>query len=282
MYAYSVLIERHWYNRHMTNRMRHILGISGGKDSTALAVLLHKEVPEMEYFFCDTHRELPETYEYLDRVKARLGIKINYLSAERDFDHWLALHGGYLPSPQRRWCTEQMKIHPLEDFVGDDTAISYVAIRADENRDGYISRKQNIQPVFPFKERGIVKEDVLRILEESGIGMPSYYRWRTRSGCYFCFFQRKYEWVMLAEEHPDLFKKAIDYEQNHKDGRSYTWTQGETLMQLLERKEEIIESHNNAVTKQKKSTPNKSLSEVLDSVLEEEDDGILPCLMCSS
>lgn len=265
----------------MANRARHILGISGGKDSTALAVLLHKEVPDMEYFFCDTHRELPETYEYLDRIKARLGIKINYLSAERDFDHWLALHGGYLPSPQRRWCTEQMKIHPLEDFVGDDTAISYVAIRADENRDGYISRKQNIQPVFPFKERGFVKEDILRILEESGIGMPSYYRWRTRSGCYFCFFQRKYEWVMLSKEHPDLFKRAIEYEQNHKDGRSYTWTQGETLLQLLEREDQIIEAHNNAVKKQKEASPNKSLADVLDSVLEEDDDGLLPCLMCS-
>jgi 3'-phosphoadenosine 5'-phosphosulfate sulfotransferase (PAPS reductase)/FAD synthetase len=46
------------------------MGLSGGKDSTALAILLHKEIPEMEYFFCDTHRELPETYEYLDRIKA--------------------------------------------------------------------------------------------------------------------------------------------------------------------------------------------------------------------
>ena len=53
----------------MTAAPRHILGLSGGKDSTALAVLLHQEIPEMEYFFCDTHKELPETYEYLDRIK---------------------------------------------------------------------------------------------------------------------------------------------------------------------------------------------------------------------
>jgi 3'-phosphoadenosine 5'-phosphosulfate sulfotransferase (PAPS reductase)/FAD synthetase len=91
----------------MEKPVRHIMGLSGGKDSTALAVLLHKEIPEMEYFFCDTHRELPETYEYLDRIKARLGIHVEYLCAERDFDHWLTLHGGYLPSPKRRWCTEQ-------------------------------------------------------------------------------------------------------------------------------------------------------------------------------
>jgi len=64
-------------NVSMSNKqVRHILGLSGGKD-TALAILMHKQVPQMEYFFCDTHKELPETYEYLDRIKARLGIKLN-------------------------------------------------------------------------------------------------------------------------------------------------------------------------------------------------------------
>jgi hypothetical protein len=259
--------------------VRHILGLSGGKDSTALAILLHQEVPQMEYFFCDTHRELPETYDYLERVKARLGIKIEYLSAKRDFDHWLALHGGYLPSPQRRWCTEQMKILPLEKFIGDDEAISYVGIRADEQRDGYISTKPGIQAVFPFKERGLVKADILRLLEESGIGLPSYYDWRSRSGCYFCFFQRKYEWVMLHQNHPDLFQKAINYEQQHKDGRTYTWTQGETLTELLERKAEIIADHAKAMTRQQKTQPDRPLVEALAEVLDEEDE-TLPCLAC--
>jgi hypothetical protein len=97
-----------------------------------------------------------------------------------------------------------MKILPLEKFVGNDETISYIGIRADENREGYISSKPNIKPVFPFKERGLVKADIIRLLEESGIGLLDYYRWRSRSGCFFCFFQRKYEWVMLAEEHPDL------------------------------------------------------------------------------
>jgi hypothetical protein len=45
-----------------------------------------------------------------DRIQARLGIKINYLSEKRGFDHWLAIHDGLLPSPQMRWCTVKMKI----------------------------------------------------------------------------------------------------------------------------------------------------------------------------
>ncbi len=259
--------------------VRHILGLSGGKDSTALAILLHKEFPQMEYFFCDTHKELPETYEYLDRIEARLGIKIQRLSEERGFDHWLDVYGGFLPSPNSRWCTKQMKIIPLEKFIGDDEAVSYVGIRADENRDGYVSTKPNITPVFPFKEQGLVKADILRLLEDSGIGLPDYYRWRSRSGCFFCFFQRKYEWVMLAQEHPDMFAEAVRYEQQHSDARTYTWTQGETLIQLLERKHQIIADHEKSMVKQSNKNPQQSLSEVLNTVLDD-DDSSLPCLAC--
>jgi hypothetical protein len=258
---------------------RHILGLSGGKDSTALAILLHQDFPDMEYFFCDTHKELPETYEYLDRIEARLGIKIQRLSAERGFDHWLDVYGGFLPSPNSRWCTKQMKIIPLEKFIGDDEAVSYVGIRADEKRDGYVSTKPNITPVFPFKERGLVKADIIRLLEDSGIGMPDYYRWRSRSGCFFCFFQRKYEWVMLAQEHPDMFAEAVRYEQQHSDGRTYNWTQGETLLQLLARKDQIIADHEKSVSRQVRLNIEHSLATILEGVLDSEDD-VLPCLAC--
>lgn len=263
----------------MAKKVRHVLGLSGGKDSAALAVYLHDKIPNIEYFFCDTQKELPETYEFLDKLKARLGIKIIYLEEKRGFDHWLDVYGGYLPSPKARWCTKQMKINPLEEFIGDDEAISYIAIRADENRDGYISTKPNIKPVYPFKEAGLVKADITRILEESGIGMPEYYKWRSRSGCFFCFFQRKYEWVKLAEMHPDLFEKALEYEKEHSDGRLFTWVQGETLLEVLARKEQIIADHEKAMQREIKSKPNKPLSEVLVDVLDDEDDE-LPCLAC--
>ncbi len=61
---------------------------------------------------------------------------------------------------------------------------------------------------LPFRESGIDKDGVLEILEASGVGLPDYYRWRSRSGCTFCFFQQKIEWVRLMEEHPDEFEDA--------------------------------------------------------------------------
>ena len=94
--------------------------MSGGKDSTALALYMRDRVPEMEYVFCDTDKELTETYEYLNQVEAFLGKKIIRLNAKAGFDHWLDVFGGYLPSPQMRWCTKLLKLKPFEEFVGDD------------------------------------------------------------------------------------------------------------------------------------------------------------------
>lgn len=214
-------------------RTRHILGLSGGKDSAALAIHLRDRVPEMEYIFTDTEKELPETYEYIAKLEAYLGKPVVRLNAQRGFDHYLALHGGYLPSPRVRWCTQQLKLKPFEAYVGNESVISYVGIRADEDREGYVSTKPNIKAVFPFKEDGITKADVFRILEESGVGIPEYYKWRTRSGCYFCFFQRKSEWAGLLERHPDLYEKAKAYEKtNAETGERYTWQSGESLEEL--------------------------------------------------
>ncbi len=217
----------------MSSSPRHILGLSGGKDSSALAIYMRDRVPEMEYVFTDTKKELPETYEYLAKLEAFLAKPVVRLNDERGFDHWLRIFGGYLPSSRMRWCTRELKLRPFEDYVGNQEVVSYVGIRADEDREGYISTKPNIKPKFPFKEDGIKKADVYRILQESGVGVPDYYKWRSRSGCYFCFFQRKNEWAGLLEHHPGLFDLAKAYEKaDPNTGVRYTWQQGESLEEL--------------------------------------------------
>ena len=277
--------------------VRHICGISGGKDSSALAVFLKNDIPDMEYFFCDTGAELPETYEYLTRLEVILGKPIARLNSDRGFDHWFEIFRGTLPSPQMRWCTTNMKIKPIEDWIGDKPAISYVAIRSDEsNRKGYISTKSNIRTKFPFIEEGIDRNGVLKILEDAGIGLPNYYEWRTRSGCYFCFYQRKAEWVGLAERHPDLFDRAVaieqkvlrdagfdgdaDYRDQAMKGRLYTWSGGETLLDLVARKEEILEKQKDAEARARNSRKNIPLIEALEDALNEEDNTV-PCTVCA-
>ncbi len=237
-----------------TPKTRHVCLISGGKDSSALAIYLRQTRPELdvEYVFCDTHKELPETYEYLDLLEGYLEKPIQRLSndlGDRGFDHWLSMYRGYLPSPSVRWCTKQLKIKPFEAYVGDDPVVLYVGIRADEHREGYISTKPNIEPRYPFKDDGIGRDDVLRILEDAAVGLPSYYEWRSRSGCYFCFFQRRAEWVRLKKQHPELYELAKTYE---KPVKGYTWSDAESL-EDLEEAERIAEIEENESERQRRS-----------------------------
>lgn len=253
-----------------------MLGLSGGKDSAALAIYLQqqKKTPKsIEYFFSDTGAELQEVYDFIDKLEVYLGKPIKRLGTGKDFSHYLKLNSGMLPSPRQRWCTRRMKIEPFEEFIGDDECITYIGIRADEFRDGYLALKSNIKPEYPFIKDGITREDVFKILEES-VGIPEYYRWRSRSGCYFCFFQRQDEWVGLYENHPDLFKKAMEIERK-EGGDGYTWVQGMTLAQLLEKKEKIKKKSRSK--NQKKDT--RSWQRVL--IEDGEDDENQACTICS-
>lgn len=362
----------------MTKKMHHVLGISGGKDSAALAIYMRNKYPELdvEYYTCDTGNELKETYDLVDSLESYLGKSIKQLVAAPNtpentpFDHFLRMYGGYLPSSTSRWCTKKMKLDPFEKYMaGDQPTISYVGIRGDEDREGYISKKSNIQSIFPFRkniwsedvirkafansqiefivrlyeeygdsdklsrvlevvkqplashfplsqkvdtllELGIkefnrvvfaflkttdyplsqaesfplvenedilVREDIFRILRES-VGVPAYYELkeyyveidgetktgyysRSRSGCFFCFFQQKIEWVWLYENHNDLFQQAMNYE---KDG--YAWIENETLEELSqpERIVAIKKEHYIRMQRNKKKSKSDLLSDLLD------------------
>lgn len=261
-----------------TNKpIRHLLGLSGGKDSSALAIYLRDRVPEMEYFFADTGAELPETLEFIELLEDYLGKPIVRLNAEKSFEYYLKLNGNFLPTAKTRWCTSELKIRPFEEYVGEDEAITYVAIRSDEQyRQGYLSTKPNISARYPFIEDGLNKDDVLDILNASGLGVPKYYEWRSRSGCYFCFFQRKDEWIGLAKRYPELFEKAKTYEQFHKDaGRFHTWSQGEYLEDMIARSDEILEK----AKLQKERAASKTKKRLIDRY--DDDDSNEGCLICT-
>jgi len=256
-----------------------IISISGGKDSAALALYLKDKYPnkKFKYIFFDTKEELPETYEYLSRLEVLLEENIEKIYPKKSFDELLIEHHNYLPSISARWCTKRMKIDTFLDFIKRYEGYeiyNYVGIRADEDRKGL--EVEGIQTIMPFKEDGITLNDVKRILYEKGIGLPKYYDeiydeksdisyYRSRSGCYFCFFMKKIEWVWLYERHPELFKKAMSYE---KDG--FSWIQGLPLKELIKDIDKIKENYKK---RQKKETKNLTLFESI-----EIDDSCSMCL----
>lgn len=368
----------------MSKKVRHVLGISGGKDSAALAIYLHQQYPrlDIEYYTCDTGKELQETYDLIVRLEGYLGKKITLLEAAKTekldpFDFLYESFGGYLPSSNARWCTKYLKLQPFEQFVGNDLVISYVGIRGDEDREGYISKKTNIQSIFPFRkniwsedvinrvlknenipsikelyqfnytdknidriiqtiqqpistrfsiqqklnllldlgtkefnqvvfeflkttnyplayqaefalcdnEDVLVREDIFNLLRDSGVGVPTYYEKvgfevngkkgeyaRSRSGCYFCFFQQKIEWVWLYEQHPEKFKLAMGYE-NEKEG--FTWNQNESLKELIQ-KERIDAIKTEFLNRNKTKAKSSYLVDILD---DSEAEGCATCFI---
>jgi 3'-phosphoadenosine 5'-phosphosulfate sulfotransferase (PAPS reductase)/FAD synthetase len=275
---------------------RHVLGLSGGKDSAALAVHMRQAHPELnvEYFFTDTGEELPEVYEFLGRLEGYLGKPIERLNPRRDFDFWLREYNHYLPSAQTRWCTRMLKLKPFEQWVNPmiragDKVVSYVAIRADEDyREGYSSKQANLSVSLPFRTAGIDKAGVMDILESSGVGYPKYYEWRSRSGCTFCFFQQKIEWVRLKERHPDKFEEAKALEKDALEhGSPFTWSSGESLAELEqpERVAQIVadfekrRARARAVIPINPLRPVRSCPEDIDDVYGE-DEGNGSCVIC--
>ena len=274
---------------------KHVLGISGGKDSAALAVFVRQHHPELEveYFFTDTGKELPEVYEFLGRLEGFLGKPIARLNPRRDFDFWLREYNHFLPSAQTRWCTRQLKLAPFEQWIrpmlaAGDKVTSYVAIRADEEyREGYTSKHENLKVSLPFREAGIDKKGVMDILESSGVGIPKYYDWRSRSGCTFCFFQQKIEWVRLKERHPEAFEEAKQYEKNALEhGSPFTWTQGEPLNEL-EKPARVIQIVSDFERRKKRDLANKPINPLrpVDSLediddIYGEDEGGGACVVC--
>ena len=128
----------------------------------------------------------------------------------------------------------------------------------------------------------MVYADILRILEESGLGLPRYTEWgRTRSGCFFCFYQQKIEWVRLKETYPDLFEQAKAYERANKvDGNPFFWSGNESLDEL-ERPERVAEIKRRWEESRRRPTASgkKTLFHIL-AAAEDPDEPREGCLIC--
>ena len=271
---------------------RHVLGISGGRDSAALAIYMRQTRPELEleYFFTDTGKELPEVYDFLGRLEGFLGRPIIRLNPDRDFDFWLREYNNFLPSPRTRWCTRQLKLRPFEQWIKADleagTKIySYVAIRSDEtHREGLTSTHAGLQVLMPLRDHGLDKAAVIELLEAAGVGLPDYYRWRSRSGCTFCFYQQKIEWVRLMREHPEAFEEAKRYEKTALEhGSPFTWSDRESLDELAtpariaQIESEYLTRRSRLQAKRRPNPLHDGLPPVADAQWEDDGEGCLVC-----
>lgn len=243
----------------------HILSLSGGKDSTALAFFMRDNMPDifekLELVFYDTGCDLPETYDYLNKIEIFLNKKITRVKPEKNFDH--IFHTNFLiPAPHRRYCTIELKVKPSWKYIyqkiekeGKGIFYFYIGIRADESWRKGISPKTEkekslVIAKYPLIENQINKNDVENILINKGIFYPDYYKWRARNGCYFCFYQKPIDWINLYEKHPELYKKAMYYEETglKSRGEIFRWCSYGTLREMI-KKENLEKIKENQSTK---------------------------------
>lgn len=185
-----------------------VASVSGGKDSTALILALREAEIPARYVFADTGWEAPETYEYLDTLRAKLGITIDVVGVEGGMVARARYRAGF-PSRMVRWCTRELKIEPIRAYhqaLGVET-VSAMGVRAEE------SAKRATMPEWDddaewggFVWRPLIAwkvEDVLAIHHRHGVTVnPLYRAGFDRVGCFPCIFENKDSIRLIADRAP--------------------------------------------------------------------------------
>lgn len=200
--------------------MKHIVQLSGGKDSTAmLLMMLEKGMPVDEIIFCDTGMEFPAMYEHLQRVEQSTGRKITRLKADKPFLYYFAEHvkengkrkeqKGYgWPRMWVRWCTRLLKQQPTAQHLkaaGD--YIQYIGIAADEPKRHANISKNTVHPLFDW---GVTEAMALQYCYDHGFDWGGLYEKFRRVSCWCCPLQRISECRSLWKNYPELWQRLKD------------------------------------------------------------------------
>lgn len=189
----------------------HIIAMSGGKDSTAMAIRLHELHPGTPFtMVCTpTGDELPEMFEHWRKIGNLLSKPIFPVMA--DTLAGCIAKNGALPNWRMRFCTRQLKLEPFKAFMlRAAPCVSYVGLRADESeREGMELEEGPIEQRYPLREWGWGVGKVWAYLDEKGVKIPE------RTDCARCFFQRLGEWYRLWEQHPDIYEDAVQDEARY-------------------------------------------------------------------
>jgi hypothetical protein len=194
--------------------LKHVIALSGGKDSTAMALRLREVEPhDYTYLTILVGNELPEHFEHLANLEKLLQTKLTYIHPYGPGDNleYLIHTMKHIPSQRSRWCTRLLKIAPTKLYLMHlGAAIQYVGLRADEpQRPGLYDLPPRIHQRWPLREWGWSADDCWDYLKDHDVKIPK------RTDCAWCWGQRLAEWKQLLDEHPDIYERAVVIEDTY-------------------------------------------------------------------
>nr|DAN23889.1 MAG TPA: phosphoadenosine-phosphosulfate reductase [Caudoviricetes sp.] len=227
--------------------MKHIVNLSGGKDSTAmLLMMLDRGMPIDYIVFADTGKDFPQMLEHLDALEQYVAKnyptapKFTRLSHEKGFDFMMFKHrktrGKYQDTPgngwasfRNRWCTARLKVDVINKFcktLGDE-CMQYIGIAVDEPK----RLRDNPHMRYPLAEWNITEAAALDYCYTRGFRWGGLYEHFDRVSCWCCPLQPLKALRTLWQHHPELWTELRDM-----DARSCnTFRSDYTVVQLEER-----------------------------------------------
>lgn len=221
----------------MTTNVSYVASVSGGKDSTAMALHLREQGIAFRAVFFDTGWEHADTYAYVrEYLPSVLDQPVEMRSREPELDErreamaqeleallgfrsamvrWI-LKRGMFPSRTRRFCTQELKFFTARDVMREEHAagrspVNVLGIRAEESlaRSKLLERELD-EDLDAMVWRPLLRwsiDDVIAIHRRHSVTPnPLYLRNATRVGCWPCIMAGKTELRLL---HKDEARVAV-------------------------------------------------------------------------
>ena len=206
--------------------MKHIVSFSGGKDSTAmLLMMINKGLQIDEIVFCDTSAEFEAMYKHIDMIEKAIDRPVTRLHFEHDFMYYMldyekkkgkskGSHGYGWCGGMCRWGTT-LKQQLFDRYIKkkyDNKIIEYQGIAVDEperlKRNSY--KKWAVK--YPLAEWNVAEAEALKYCYELGYDYENLYNILDHVSCRYCRNKNLKELRNIYYELPDLYNELVNLE----------------------------------------------------------------------
>lgn len=214
--------------------LQRVINLSGGQTSAYMTITEYKLGDIV--LFCDTGREHPKTYKFLNDFEANEGIRIHRTAYDGIGFDALLKKNGYkrIPNRTKRICTVELKISQAKRYlksIGVTRFENLLGFRKDEPRRvlEHKERFVKVKTVFPLYEKGITKQhvDAYWSTKPYRLEIP-----RILGNCTLCFLKGKNAIMAILREYPELAEPWIKDEQEAAKTFGHTYLEGTTIKEL--------------------------------------------------